>query len=405
MSNPGQPHLGVPLVPPPTHPPTLLPLPLRDQQQGERPVPVNAPQETQVLPVRGQLQPPPCSHLWTKEGDPGRPRGAVPATPSPPWPLACLGTPGWGRQEHPCGSCSYANPGTAHRGRYPQAPFCLNKTFFMLCKKGVWLGVGGWGWLWGLPISGGSPQAHGQAGGWMAGSEDEFLLPPRSIPVLQSQRPCVPQGGCRRHTSCQSHISPSPSGAGRSGAAGVGGHSGSTCSAPGSTSLPRCSPCRWQQHLWGHTGGLSTAEWWSHCTHGCTLGFPVLPATTPPSRSTSSMAALMVPPVSTHWSTRRMRRPGGGRGWMSALCPHWQPPKKGSAPRAHLVRWRRCGPPSPSPGPSSRCRAVPPSAHRGARLCGWPGNLSAGWLLLQHLEEGTALSGPPGTRDRDPTLT
>lgn len=88
---------------PPTHPPTLLPPPLRDQQQGERPVPVNAPQETQVLPVRGQPQPPPCSHLWTKEG---RPRPAprsrpchpqpplAPRLPGHPW-LGQAGTPVW----------------------------------------------------------------------------------------------------------------------------------------------------------------------------------------------------------------------------------------------------------------------------------------------------------------------
>ncbi|XP_066057892.1 ras-related protein Rab-34 isoform X1 [Chamaea fasciata] len=49
-------------------------------------------------------------------------RGATPAgpeepslPPQPPRPLTCLGTPGWGGQEQPCGSCSYANPGTAHR--------------------------------------------------------------------------------------------------------------------------------------------------------------------------------------------------------------------------------------------------------------------------------------------------
>lgn len=99
---------------------------------------------------------------------------------------------------------------------------------------------------------------------------------------------------------------------------------------------------------------------------------PLLPATTPPSRSTSWMAARMVPPVSTHWSTRRMRRPGRGeRLRLSARCPCWQlPPHDGSTLLAHLARWHRCGPPSPSLGPSSRCRAVPASAHRGARLCG-----------------------------------
>lgn len=169
----------------------------------------------------------------------------------------------------------------------------------------------------GLPVPGCSPQAHRQAGGWMAAAEDEFLLPPRSILVLQEPAALCPSGVCRGHTRCQSHISPSQTGAGRSGAGGEGGHSGSTCSAPGSTSLPRCSPCRWQRHLWGHTQGASAlattacGSGGSCCTHGC----PLLPATTPPSRSTSSMAALMVPPVSTHWSTRRMRRPGGGRGW------------------------------------------------------------------------------------------
>lgn len=66
-----------PLAP---HPPTLCPS--RDQQQRERPVPVGTPQETQVLPVRGQPRPPPVLITLDQRG----------ATRScPPAPLApCL---------------------------------------------------------------------------------------------------------------------------------------------------------------------------------------------------------------------------------------------------------------------------------------------------------------------------
>lgn len=156
-----------------------------------------------------------------------------------------------------------------------------------------------------------------------------------------------------------------------------------------------------------HTGGLSSShhslwEWWF-------LLHPWVPSPTchnPPkplhqldgcSHGAPSFNPLVHEKDAQTWRGQRL--------WMSAPCPHWQPPQKGSTPHAHLVRWHRCGPPSPSPGPSSRCRAVPLSAHRGARPCGWPGSLSAAWQQLQHLEVGTALSGPPGTRDRDPALT
>lgn len=241
----------------------------------------------------------------------------------------------------------------------------------------------------------------------MAAAEDEFLLPPRSILVLQEPAALCPSGVCRGHTRCQSHISPSQTGAGRSGAGGEGGHSGSTCSAPGSTSLPRCSPCRWQQHLWGHRQGGSALA-----TTACGSGGPAAPM--------GALSYLPQPPPAAPPAR-----------WPLSWCPQFQPtgpregcadlegaeavddcpvptvaaPQKGSTPHAHLVRWHRCEPPSPSPGPSSRCRAVSLSAHRGARPCGWPGSLSAAWQQLQHLEVGTALSGPLGTRDRDPALT
>lgn len=168
-------------------------------------------------------------------------------------------------------------------------------------------------------------------------------------------------------------------------------------------------------------GGLSTDHCGvrgqsSCCTHGCTHGVrSLLPATTPPIRSTSWMAARMVPPVSTHWSTRRMRRPGRGQRLRlsaqfpvpSARCPCWQHPlpHDGSTPLAHPARWHRCGPPSPSLCPSSQCRAASASVRRGARLCGWPGSLSAARRQRQHLGMGTAQSGPAGMRVRDPALT
>lgn len=130
----------------------------------------------------------------------------------------------------------------------------------------------------------------------------------------------------------------------------------------------------------------------------------LLPATTPPSRSTSWMAARMVPPVSTHWSTRRMRRPGEGqRLWLSAWCPCWPSPlHNGSVPLAHLERWCQCGPPSPSPGLSSRCRAAPESARRGAQLCGWPGSLSSVWWQQQRLGEGHGTVRPCEAEGRGP---
>ncbi|XP_042647494.1 ras-related protein Rab-34 isoform X3 [Tyto alba] len=113
---------------------------------------------------------PRCAHTsGPKRGGPGQPRGAVPAAPRPPRPAACPGTHSQGGQEHPCGSLSYANLGTACRGRCPRAPICLNKTFFMLFKEGVGWGLG----LTGVPTAPGcSPQAHGQVGGWMEPGED-----------------------------------------------------------------------------------------------------------------------------------------------------------------------------------------------------------------------------------------
>lgn len=83
----------------------------------------------------------------------------------------------------------------------------------------------------------------------------------------------------------------------------------------------------------------------------------------------------------------------------AAECPVPVPaaaPHDRSTPLAHPARWRRCGPPSPSLGPSSRCRAASASARRGARLCGWPGNLSVVWRRRQRLGVGMALSGPQG---------
>ncbi|XP_068010664.1 ras-related protein Rab-34 isoform X3 [Melanerpes formicivorus] len=60
---------------------------------------------------------PPHAHTsGPKRGGPGWPRGAVPAVPWPPQPPTCPETCGWGGQEHPYSSLSYANPGTAHRG-------------------------------------------------------------------------------------------------------------------------------------------------------------------------------------------------------------------------------------------------------------------------------------------------
>lgn len=74
------PHGCPPFIP---HPPSLCPS--RDQQQRERPVPVSAPQETQVLPVRWQPPAPPGAHTsGPKRGGLGWPPGAIPATPGPP---------------------------------------------------------------------------------------------------------------------------------------------------------------------------------------------------------------------------------------------------------------------------------------------------------------------------------
>lgn len=66
---------------------------------------------------------------------------AGPQAPSlPPLAPRLPGHPQPRGQEHPCGSLSYANPGTARRGRCSRVLIYLNKTFFMLFNKGVRLG-------------------------------------------------------------------------------------------------------------------------------------------------------------------------------------------------------------------------------------------------------------------------
>lgn len=130
---------------------------------------------------------------------------------------------------------------------------------------------------------------------------------------------------------------------------------------------------------------------------GCP-GHPLLPATTPPSRSTSWMAARMVPPVSTHWSTRRMRRPGRGqRLRLSARYPcqqpdpatgatHWLTRRDGvGADLHHLLSARVVG-----VGLRQRLHAeVPGFADGQETFLQYGGGGSA-------LRVGTALSGPQG---------
>lgn len=74
------------------------------------------------------------------------------------------------------------------------------------------------------------------------------------------------------------------------------------------------------------------------------------------------------------------------------------PPRGGSAPWAHPARRCRCGPPSPSPGLSSRCRAPTASPRRGARLYGWPGSPCATRWPRRHLGVATVLSAPRGDK-------
>lgn len=93
-------------------------------------------------------------------------------------------------------------------------------------------------------------------------------------------------------------LTPNPSGVGRSGAAGGGARSGHTCSAPESTALPRCLRCRWLRRL--RDAMRAQCQPLHHLCCSPHPLVPILPATTPPWRSTSWMAARMVPPVSTH---------------------------------------------------------------------------------------------------------
>lgn len=136
-------------------------------------------------------------------------RAAAPAPPGEP----SLG-PGLGRG--PRSPLSYANP---LGGRRPQPSICLNKTwFFMLFKKGV--GPGG----------GRQSQRQG------AGGVVNFLITPKPKPGSECPKLGVQGAG--------PSIIPSPSGGGRSVAAGGGARSGRTCSAPGSSVRLRCPRCR-----------------------------------------------------------------------------------------------------------------------------------------------------------------
>lgn len=104
---------------PPTLPPSL-PLPLQGSAATRATCTCRHPARNPSAASEGAAPGAPHTHTsGPKRSGPGRPRGAVPAVPQPSQPLACPETHGWGRQECPCCSLSYANPGTARRGVMP----------------------------------------------------------------------------------------------------------------------------------------------------------------------------------------------------------------------------------------------------------------------------------------------
>lgn len=73
-------------------------------------------------------------------------------------------------------------------------PFVLIKHFFMLCKKGVGLRAGRWGWLWVSLSLGAAPRLIGkQEDGWLLLRMSSFFHRGASL-SCKSQQPCVPQG-------------------------------------------------------------------------------------------------------------------------------------------------------------------------------------------------------------------
>lgn len=148
-----------------------------------------------------------------------------------------------------------------------------------------------------------------------------------------------------------------------------------------------------------------------NCTHGCTPGCPSTPPSTchdTPQRLHQlhgcSHGAPSFDPLVHKEDTQTWE---GAEAAAERSVPTLAAPSRhdGSTPLTHPVRRHRCRSPSPSLGLSSRCRAAPASARRGAQLCRWPGSLSTAWQQQQCLGVGTAPSGPVGMRDGDPGLT
>lgn len=273
--------------------------------------------------------------------------------------------PGLGRD--PRCPLSYANP---LRGRRSQPSICFNKTcFFMLFKKGVG------------PVSSGQSQRQG------AGGVVNFLIMPK--PKLGSK--CPKLGVQRAGPS----IIPSPFGGGRSVAAGGGARSGRTCSAPGSSVRLRCPRCRRPPRLRDAQGAQHPL--WPPREHP---GVPPPTCHDPPE-------ALHQPDGRSHGAPgfhplvhqEDAQTWGGAEAASERPVPcAGSPPRGGSAPWAHPARRCRCGPPSPSPGLSSRCRAPTASPRRGAQLYGWPGSPCAARWPRQHLGVAAALSAPRGDK-------